>query len=148
MKIVVGNDHVGLELATTVINYLEDFHHEILHIGTYEERQVDYPNFAQTVGEIVTSGEVDAGILICGTGVGMNIAVNKVKGVRCVVCSEPYSAKLSKEHNDTNVLALGSRVVGSELAKMIIDSWLASHFMASRHSHRVKMISELEAKDP
>ena len=106
-----------------------------------------YPEFGEKVGRAVVSGEVDCGILICGTGVGISLAANKVKGVRAVVCSEPYSAKLSKQHNNTNILAFGARVVGIELAKMIIDEWLGAEFEGGRHQTRVDMIMAIENKD-
>ncbi len=107
----------------------------------------NYPEFGEKVGRAVVSGEVDCGILICGTGVGISLAANKVKGVRAVVCSEPYSAKLSKQHNNTNILAFGARVVGIELAKMIIDEWLGAEFEGGRHQTRVDMIMAIENKD-
>ena len=114
--------------------------------GTYDESRTDYPIYGRAVAEAVSKGDVDLGIVFCGTGVGISIAANKVKGVRSVVCSEPYSAKLSREHNNTNVLSFGSRVVGSELAKMIIDNWLDAKFEGGRHSVRIEMISAMEGE--
>jgi len=142
MKIGIANDHVGLELKEKVINYLEELDHEVEDFGTNSFERTDYPNYGKLVGKAVSDKKVDAGILICGTGVGISLAANKIKGIRAVVCSEPYSAQLSKQHNDTNILAFGSRVVGSELAKMIINSWLEAEFEGGRHANRVNLIEE------
>lgn len=144
MKIAIGSDHVGIELKPIIIDYLKELGHEVEDFGTYSSERTDYPIYGKKVAEEVVSGNFDCGILICGTGVGISIAANKVKGIRAVVCSEPYSAKLSKEHNNTNILAFGSRVVGSELAKMIVKEWLDAKFEGGRHENRVKMISQIE----
>ena len=140
MKIGIGNDHAALEMKNQVMEYL-------INYGTNTPESCNYPEFGEKVGRAVVSGEVDCGILICGTGVGISLAANKVKGVRAVVCSEPYSAKLSKQHNNTNILAFGARVVGIELAKMIIDEWLGAEFEGGRHQTRVDMIMAIENKD-
>lgn len=118
MKIGIASDHVGLELKPTIIEFLKELNHEVLDFGPDSTERTDYPKYGKTVAEAVVSQEVEAGILICGTGVGISIAANKVKGIRAVVCSEPYSAQLSRKHNNTNILAFGSRVIGSELAKI------------------------------
>lgn len=144
MKIAIGSDHVGVELKPIIIDYLKELGHEVEDFGAYSSERTDYPIYGKKVAEEVVSGNFDCGILICGTGVGISIAANKVKGIRAVVCSEPYSAKLSKEHNNTNILAFGSRVVGPELAKMIVKEWLDAKFEGGRHENRVKMISEIE----
>lgn len=144
MKLAIGNDHVGFELKPIIVDYLKELGHEVQDFGAYSSERTDYPLYGKKVAEEVTSGNVDAGILICGTGVGISIAANKVKGIRAVVCSEPYSAKLSKEHNNTNVVAFGSRVVGSELAKMIVKEWLEATFEGGRHVKRVEMMQQME----
>lgn len=144
MKLAIGNDHVGIELAPLIIKHLEEKGHEVLHIGAYSTERTNYPTYGKEVALKVINGEVDYGILICGTGVGISLAANKINGIRAVVCSEPYTAKLSKEHNNTNVLAFGSRVVGSELAKMIVDEWLNAEFEGGRHAELVKMLGEIE----
>ena len=144
MKLAIGSDHVGLELKPAIIEYLKDLGHEVKDFGTYSSERTDYPIYGRKVAEEVAAGNFDGGVLICGTGVGISIAANKVKGIRAVVCSEPYSAKLSKEHNNTNIVAFGSRVVGIELAKMIVKEWLDAKFEGGRHSNRVKMISNIE----
>lgn len=120
MKLAIGSDHVGFELKPVIIEYLEELGHEVTDFGPYSSERTDYPIYGKKVAEEVAAGNFDCGILICGTGVGISISANKVKSIRAVVCSEPYSARLSKEHNNTNILAFGSRVVGSELAKMIV----------------------------
>ena len=147
MKIGIGNDHAALEMKNQVMEYLEEKGYEVINYGTKTPESCNYPEFGEKVGRAVVSGEVDCGILICGTGVGISLAANKVKGVRAVVCSEPYSAKLSKQHNNTNILAFGARVVGIELAKMIIDEWLGAEFEGGRHQTRVDMIMAIENKD-
>lgn len=147
MKIGIGNDHAALEMKNQVMEYLEEKGYEVINYGTNTPESCNYPEFGEKVGRAVVSGEVDCGILICGTGVGISLAANKVKGVRAVVCSEPYSAKLSKQHNNTNILAFGARVVGIELAKMIIDEWLGTEFEGGRHQTRVDMIMAIENKD-
>ena len=147
MKIGIGNDHAALEMKNQVMEYLEEKGYEVINYGTNTQESCNYPEFGEKVGRAVVSGEVDCGILICGTGVGISLAANKVKGVRAVVCSEPYSAKLSKQHNNTNILAFGARVVGIELAKMIIDEWLGAEFEGGRHQTRVDMIMAIENKD-
>lgn len=140
MKIGVGNDHVALELKKEIIGYLKELGHEAVNFGTDSPESADYPVYGKAVAQAITNGEVDCGILICGTGVGISLAANKVPGVRAVVCSEPYTAKLSKEHNNTNILAFGARVVGSELAKMIVREWLMAEFEGGRHQKRIDML--------
>ena len=141
-KIAVGCDHVGLELKADVIDHLKSRGINALDFGTHSDERTDYPLFAKAVAQAVAGGECDGGILICGTGVGISIAANKVKGIRAVVCSEPYSALLSREHNDTNVLAFGSRVVGKNLALMIVDAWLSGEYEGGRHQKRIDMLEE------
>ena len=139
-QIAIGCDHVGFELKTHIIEHLQSKGYSIKDFGTHSTQRTDYPVFGKAVAEAVTSGECEKGILICGTGVGISIAANKVKGVRAVVCSEPYSALLSRQHNDTNILSLGSRVVGKDLALMIVDSWLGGDFEGGRHKSRIDML--------
>lgn len=139
-QIAIGCDHVGFELKTHIIEHLQSKGYGIKDFGTHSSERTDYPLFAKAVADAVTNGECEKGILVCGTGVGISIAANKVKGVRAVVCSEPYSALLSRAHNDTNILALGARVVGRDLALMITDIWLGGEFEGGRHQRRVDMI--------
>lgn len=146
MKIGIGNDHAAVDMKNDVAAYLREKGIEVVNFGTDTAESCSYPEYGEKVGRAVAAGEVDLGILICGTGVGISLAANKVKGVRAVVCSEPYSAKLSRQHNNTNVLAFGARVIGTEMAKMIIDEWLSAEFMGGRHQTRVDMIMEIEGK--
>lgn len=144
MKIVIGNDHIALALERAIAVHLETLGHTVIHIGTDNEERCDYPVYAKKAAHTVAAGEAELGILICGTGVGMSIAANKVPGIRAVVCSEPYSAKLSREHNNTNILAFGARVVGADLAKMIVDAWLSASYEGGRHARRVAALEENE----
>ncbi|BDF35413.1 MULTISPECIES: ribose 5-phosphate isomerase B [Extibacter] len=144
MKIGIGNDHAAVDMKKEVVEFLEEKGYEVVNFGTDTKESCHYPEYGRKVAEAVAAKEVDLGILICGTGVGISLAANKVKGIRAVVCSEPYSAKLSRQHNNTNVLAFGARVVGSELAKMIIEEWLDAEFMGGRHQDRIDMIMAIE----
>ncbi len=143
-RLAIGNDHVAVEMKKEIQAYLEEKGYEVINVGTDEPGRFDYPISGYKVGKMVANGEVDGGVLICGTGVGISLAANKVKGVRCCVCSEPYSAKLSKQHNNTNIIAFGARVIGVELAKMIVDEWLNAEFEGGRHQRRVDMIMEIQ----
>jgi len=146
-KIGIGNDHASLDMKAEIVKFLEEKGYQVVDYGTYTVESTDYPIYAQIVGNSVVAGEVDAGILICGTGLGMALAANKIKGIRAAVCSEPFTAKMSREHNNCNILAFGSRVVGGELAKMIVETWLASDFEAGgRHQRRVDLIMSIEEK--
>ena len=144
MKIAIGNDHVAVELKNIIKEHLEGKGHEVINYGTDSTERFDYPISGYRVGKAVASGECDLGVLICGTGVGISLAANSVQGVRAGVCSEPYSAKLSREHNNTNIVAFGARVVGQELAKMIVDEWLDAEFEGGRHQRRIDMIGEIK----
>ena len=146
MKIGIGNDHAAVDMKNEVVKYLQEKGYEVVNYGTNTFESCNYPEIGEKVGRAVVAKEVDLGILICGTGVGISIAANKVKGVRAAVCSEPYSAKLSREHNDSNILAFGARVIGVEVAKMIIDAWLGAEFQGGRHQTRIDMITAIEDK--
>ena len=144
MIIAIGNDHVAVEMKNEIAQFLRDKGHTVLNQGTDSSESADYPIYGEKVARMVAAGEADCGILICGTGVGISLAANKVPGIRAVVCSEPYSAKLSKQHNNTNILAFGARVIGIELAKMIVEEWLNAEFQGGRHQRRVDMIMAIE----
>ena len=146
MKIAMGNDHTGIELKNIIKECVEGKGYEVIDLGTNAPESCDYPVYGEKVGRAVADGEADLGIAICGTGVGISLACNKVKGIRACVCSEPYTAKLSRQHNNSNVLAFGSRVVGSELAKMITEAWLDAAFEGGRHQRRVDMVMEIEKR--
>ena len=143
-KLAIGNDHTAVEMKKELKAYLEEKGYEVINVGTDSTESFPYPVSGYKVAKMVASGQADGGILICGTGVGISLAANKVKGIRCCVCSDPYSAKLSKQHNNSNIIAFGARVVGTELAKMIVDEWLDAEFQGGRHQHRIDMIAEIE----
>ncbi|MDD2978414.1 MAG: ribose 5-phosphate isomerase B [Hespellia sp.] len=146
MKIGIGNDHSAVEMKNEIMEYLTEKGYEVVNYGTDSSESCDYPIYGEKVANAVAAKEVDLGIAICGTGVGISLAANKVKGIRCVVCSEPYSAKMSRLHNNANMLAFGARVIGPELAKLIVDTWLETEFEGGRHQRRVDMIMDIEAK--
>ena len=146
MKIGIGNDHAAVEMKNDIKAYLEEKGYEVVNYGTDSNESCDYPVYGEKVGEAVAKGDVDLGILICGTGVGISLAANKVEGIRAVVCSEPYTAKLSRQHNNTNILAFGARVIGIETAKMIVDEWLNAEFMGGKHERRVNMLMDIERR--
>ena len=144
MKIAIGNDHTAVEMKNAIMEHLQERGYEVLNLGTDSTDSCDYPVYGEQVGRAVVDGKADLGIAICGTGVGISLAANKVKGIRACVCSEPYTAKLSRMHNDSNVLAFGARVLGIEMAKMITDEWLDAQYMGGKHQHRVEMLMEIE----
>ncbi len=146
MRVAIGNDHSAVELKEIIADYVRELGHEAINLGTDTTQSCDYPLYGEKVGRAVVSGEADLGIAICGTGLGISLAANKVKGVRACVCSEPYTARMSRLHNNANVLCFGARVVGSELAKMITQVWLESEFEGGRHQRRVDQIMEIEGK--
>ena len=144
MKLAIGNDHSAVEMKKEIKKYLEDKGIEVIDVGTNSTESFNYPISGYKVGKMVANGEVDGGVLICGTGVGISIAANKVKGVRAAVCSEPVTARLVKEHNNANIIAFGARIVGSETAKAIVDAWLNAEFQGGRHQTRIDMIHKIE----
>lgn len=144
MRLVIGNDHVAVAMKNEIKEYLIQKGIEVVDVGTDSPDRFDYPISGYKAAKKVVSGEADGGILICGTGVGISLAANKVRGIRACVCSEPYTAKLSKQHNNTNIIAFGARVVGIETAKMIVDEWLNASYEGGRHQKRIDMIGEIE----
>jgi len=144
MKIAIGNDHVAVAMKEEVTAHLREKGYEVVNFGTDSTERTDYPIYGKRVAEAVVSGECDFGILICGTGVGISLAANKVHGIRAVVCSEPYSAMLSRQHNNTNILAFGARVIGPATALMIVDAFLEAKFEGGRHERRVEMLTAIE----
>ena len=144
MKLAIGNDHVAVEMKQEIKKHLEERGVEVIDVGTDKTDRFNDPVSGYKVAKLVAAGKVDGGVLICGTGVGISLAANKVRGIRACVCSEPYSAKLSKQHNNTNIIAFGARVVGVELAKMIVDEWMDATYEGGRHAVRVDMIREIE----
>lgn len=144
MKLAIGNDHAAVDLKFEILTHLRDRGIEVVNVGTDSTERFNYPVAGYKVAKMVAAGEVDGGVLICGTGIGISLAANKVKGIRAAVCSEPYSAKLSKQHNNSNIICFGARVVGPDLAKMIVDEWIDAEFQGGRHAERVAMIMEID----
>lgn len=139
-NIIIGSDHAGFSLKQKIFDYLSSKSYAIFDEGCFSSDSVDYPVIAKSVAKKIVSGEFDKGILICGTGIGMSIAANKIKGIRAVVCSDTTSAKFSREHNDANILCFGERIIGEYLAKDICDIWLNTEFLNERHLKRVNML--------
>lgn len=144
--IAIGSDHGGYALKQVIIEYLNELKYEYKDMGCYDENSVDYPDIAEKVCKTITSDEASLGILVCGTGIGMNICANKIKGIRAAQCSDTFSAKMTRRHNNSNVLTLGGRVVGPELAKEIVREFLTNEFEGERHERRVNKIIALENK--
>lgn len=147
MKIAMGNDHTAIGMKNEVKKFLEEKGYEVIDLGTNSTESCDYPVYGEKVAMAVASGEADLGIAICGTGVGISLACNKVNGIRCCVCSEPYTAKLSRMHNNSNVLAFGARVIGDEMAKMITEEWLNVEYEGGRHQRRVDLVMDIEKRN-
>ena len=144
MKIAIGCDHAGVELKGELVKLLEAMGMEVVDFGTNDSTSVDYPDLGDRVSSAVSSGEVDRGVLICGTGIGMSIVANKFRNVRAALCSESFSARMSRLHNDSNILVIGGRVVGKALALEITKVWLETPFEGGRHEQRLKKISLIE----
>lgn len=144
MRIVIASDHAAIGFRRELAEEIRSWGHDVTDLGTDDPDHADYPYFGQLAAKAVAAGDFERGIVICGTGVGISIAANKTHGIRCVVCSEPYSAVLSRQHNDTNMLAFGSRVIGVEFAKMISRMWLEAEFEGGRHQRRVNQISLID----
>lgn len=140
LKVVIGSDHGGFHYKESIIDYLKARNIEYYDVGTYTRESCDYPEIAKAVAVRVASGEFNRGILVCGTGIGMSIAANKVKGIRAALCGDTYSARVSRAHNNANILCLGERVIGEHLALDIVDIWLKTGFEGGRHKRRVDMI--------
>lgn len=148
MKIIIGNDHASPEMKKELVRYLEELGHEVVNFGVDTTESCNYPEIGEKVGRAVVAGQADCGILICGTGVGISLAANKVKGVRAAVCSETTTARLAKQHNNANIIAFGSRVVGLETAKDIVKTYLEAEFEGGgRHQLRIDMLHEIENRD-
>ena len=142
-----ASDHGGFALKQELMAHLRQTGVEFEDLGTYTEESCDYPVYAEKLGRAVAAGEYEKGVLICGTGVGISIAANKIPGIRCALCGDCYSAEMTRRHNDANVLALGGRVTGPELAKRILNTFLSASFEGGRHQRRVDLITALEQKD-
>ena len=144
MKISIGSDHGGFALKEKVREHLESLGHEVLDCGCFSTESCDYPDFGQAAAAAVAAGTCERGIVICTTGIGISIAANKVKGIRCALCTDPLMAEMTRRHNDANMLALGAGIVGPNLAERIVETFLTTDFEGGRHARRVALISEME----
>lgn len=144
MKIAIASDHGGFALKQQIMEYLASLGYEYKDFGCYTADSMDYPDIAFPTAQAVASGEFERGILICGTGIGVSICANKVKGIRCALCSDVVSAELTRQHNDSNMLAMGGRIIGVEVAKAIVKTWLETEFTGGRHQRRIDKISACE----
>lgn len=146
MKVAIGSDHGGLDLKEAVISVLKELNLEFEDMGTHDRASCDYPDYAEKVAAAVVSGAFDQGILICGTGIGMSIAANKVPGIRAALCNEIFSAKMARNHNDANILCIGARVVGPGVAQEIVKAYFTSDFEGGRHARRVEKLNALDTR--
>lgn len=144
MKLAIGCDHAGYALKEVIKEHLTELGYEYKDFGTFDENSVDYPDYAYYVAKAVKSGECEKGILVCGTGIGMSIAANKIPGIRCALCHDMFSARATRQHNDSNIIAMGARVIGNTLALKVLDAWLGEEFEGGRHARRVDKISNIE----
>jgi len=144
MIVAIGSDHGGFKLKEEIKKMLTEEKVEFRDYGTHSAESIDYPEVSQKIGQAVVSGECSRGIIICGTGIGVSIAANKIKGIRAALCHDVFSAQMSREHNDANILTMGERVIGPGLACMIVATWLKTEFAGGRHGRRVDKISQME----
>jgi ribose 5-phosphate isomerase B len=146
MKVAIGSDHAGFELKEMISNIVKEMGNEVIDMGTGSSCSVDYPDYAEAVADAVSKGKVERGILICGTGIGMSIVANKFKNVRAALCNDLFTAKMSRLHNDANILCLGGKIIGKDLAKEIVHIWFSTHFEGGRHEKRLEKINLIERK--
>ena len=144
MKVAFACDHAGFPLKAAVVKHLKDMGHEVVDLGCYTPERVDYPVMGEKAARAVASGDCQMGVLICGTGIGISLAANRVRGIRAAVCSEPYSAELTRRHNDANMIAFGARVVGEGVALAILDAFFGASFEGGRHADRVALIEQIK----
>jgi ribose 5-phosphate isomerase B len=146
MTIAIGCDHAGVELKNELLSLLTNLRIQYIDYGTDSPESVDYPDFGEKVSDAVSSGKIESGILICGTGIGMSIVANKFPGVRASLCNDLFTAKMSRLHNDANILVIGGRIVGKDLAKEIVKTWVSSSFEGNRHCRRLDKITKIEER--
>ncbi len=146
MKVAIGSDHAGIELKKDIVSLLNEMKMECIDFGTDSPQSVDYPDFGEKVSKAVSAGNVERGILICGTGIGMSIVANKVPDIRASLCNDLFTAKMSRLHNDANVLVIGGRIVGRDLAKEIVRTWFSTEFEGGRHANRLNKIKLIEER--
>ena len=143
MKLAFGSDHAGYDYRQMLMEHARELGHEVIDFGTFTKESCDYPVFGHAVGEAVASGKADRGILVCGTGFGISLAANRIKGIRCVNASEEYTVKLSRHHNNSNVLSVGARVIGTEKAISLMDTFLTEEFDGGRHHRRIDLVDTI-----
>ena len=143
MKIIIGNDHAGVELKQNLVKYLQEKGNEVINVGTDTHEAFDYPDIAEAVGKLVLENKDSLGIIVCGTGIGISIAANKLKGIRAALCHNELTARLARQHNDANIISLGARIIGEDLAKACVDAFLETEFEGGRHLRRVCKIDEV-----
>ena len=147
MRVAIGADHAGFELKQILLDYLRHRGHEVIDLGTTSEDPVDYPDFAEAVSKVLLDGAAERGVLVCGSGVGASVSANKIPGIRAGLCHDTYSARQGVEHDDMNILVLGARVIGVELARELVNNFLAANFNGEeRHSRRIEKIKALEKR--
>ena len=144
MKIAIGSDHGGYDLKEQVKTWLQEMGHEVEDFGCYSKESCDYPDFGAAAARAVASGQCEKGVVICTTGIGISMTANKVKGIRCALCGDPWSAEMTRRHNDANMLAMGAGVVGPQLARQILEAFLTHNFEGGRHQRRVDKLMALE----
>lgn len=144
MKIAIASDHGGYDYKQELIPYIESLGHQVLDLGCHGPASVDYPDYGIPCAQAVARGEADRGVVICGTGIGISISANKVPGIRCALCTDPVMARLTREHNDANMLAMGAGIVGPNLAERIVDTFLETGFEGGRHARRVGLMMDIE----
>ena len=144
MKIAIGNDHAGYAMKMDIMEYLHEKGYDVVDFGCYSDSSTDYPIYAKKVADAIVGGEADLGILICGTGIGISLAANKVKGIRACACSDQLTAVLSRKHNNANIVCFGARIIGTSTAEAIVDSFLTTEFEGGRHQRRVDLITDIE----
>lgn len=144
MKIAIASDHGGYDYKQELIPYIESLGHQVLDLGCHGPASVDYPDYGISCAQAVARGEADRGVVICGTGIGISISANKVPGIRCALCTDPVMARLTREHNDANMLAMGAGIVGPMAAERIVDTFLSTEFEGGRHARRVGLITAME----
>lgn len=146
-RLVIGADHAGYKVKQDLVEHLKKKGYDVLDVGTYDEASVDYPDYAVKVGHLVADGKFSKGVLVCGSGLGVTIAANKIGGVRAVTANDVESAKLSRAHNNANVLSIGARLIDSELASRVLDKWLETEFLGGRHERRLEKITLIEGEE-
>ena len=147
MKIAIGNDHAGYDMKLEIKKMLEEKGHEVIDYGHHSTDSCDFPVYGYKVAQSVASGETDCGVLICGTGIGISLAANKVKGIRCALCNDPVSARLTKQHNNANIISMGARIIGMETAKAVVSAWLDADFLGGKYQRRIDMLTAIENGD-